>query len=313
MNKRLTILLTMVAFMLTAVYFLLPEWSAKVLVDINRKSAGLSEKAVVVDSHNIRYLAGGRGETVILLHGIFAEKDHWVDFVRVLDGAYAIVAPDLPGFGASGRFEDQRYDYAAQVERMKSFVDALGIERAHFAGNSMGGTIAALFAIRYPERVASLAFIGAPHGVKTATRSEMDFAIDGGKTSPLIARNTEEFEQMLTLLFHERPFLPYPIARIAREGAMRDASSNARIWNEQLKDRFLLDSKIEAVSQPTLVLWGEHDKLFDVTGAAVLRQRLQKSEVRVMRDVGHLPMLEAARESATAYAKFLSRQRLRAD
>ena len=88
--------------------------------------------------------------------------------------------------------------------------------------------LAAVFAFRYPERVASLAFIGAPRGVKTATRSEMDVAIDLGKASPLNARNAEEFAQALMLLFHGRPLLPYPIARIAREGATAYATFLSR-------------------------------------------------------------------------------------
>lgn len=260
--------------------------------------------------HNVRYLSGGRGAPVLLLHGIFAEKEHWVDFVRALGGPYAVYAPDLPGFGESGRFDDQRYDYDAQIERVKSFLDAMGIERAHVAGSSMGGTLAALFAVRYPERALTVAFIGAPHGIKTTTRSDMDFAIDAGKPSPLIANSEAEFEAMLDFLFHRRPWLPYPVAQVARDDALRNASSNVRLWNEQLSDRYLLDAQIDALRTPTLVLWGEQDRVFDVSGAEVLRQRLRSAEVHVLPQVGHLPMLEAARASASMYAKFLARPRV---
>jgi pimeloyl-ACP methyl ester carboxylesterase len=83
-----------------------------------------------------------------------------------------------------------------------------------------------------------------------------------------------------------------------------------RLWNEQLSDRYLLDAQIDALRTPTLVLWGEQDRVFDVSGAEVLRQRLRGAEVHIMPQVGHLPMLEAARASALMYAKFLARPRV---
>ncbi|MEQ1596099.1 MAG: alpha/beta fold hydrolase [Casimicrobium sp.] len=307
MTKTIMLSLAAVLLCASAAYYFSPQSSARALIALNRKVSGLSVGAVTMGPHSVRYLSGGRGAPVLLLHGIFAEKDHWVDFVRALDGPYAVYAPDLPGFGESGRFDDQRYNYDAQIERVKSFLDALGIERAHLAGSSMGGTLAALFAVRYPERVLSVAFIGAPHGIKTTTRSDMDFAIDAGKPSPLIARNGAEFEDVLDLLFQHRPWLPYPIAHVARTRALADATSNARIWNEQLKDRYLLDEHIEAIQHPTLVLWGEQDRVFDVSGANVLRQRLLRTDVHALPDVGHLPMMEAAKTSAETYAKFLAR------
>ncbi|MBL8309670.1 MAG: alpha/beta hydrolase [Burkholderiales bacterium] len=304
-----TIMLSLAAVLLCAfaAYFLLPHSSARALIALNRKVSGLSVGAVTVGPHSVRYLSGGRGAPVLLLHGIFAEKDHWVDFARALHGAYTIYAPDLPGFGESRRFDEQRYDYDAQIERVKSFLDALGVERAHIAGSSMGGTLAALFALRYPTRVMSVAFIGAPHGIRTPTRSEMDVAIDAGRPSPLIANTETQFEAMLGFLFHRRPWLPYPVAFVARANALRDASSNVRIWHEQLKDRYLLDAQIDTLQTPTLVLWGEHDRLFDASGAAVLRQRLPHADVQPMPNVGHLPILEAAKPAADAYTAFLSR------
>lgn len=309
MTNTILVLLTVTLFAAAAAYFLWPQSSARALIALNRQVSGVSEGVVTLGPHNVRYLSGGRGAPVLLLHGIFAEKEHWVDFVRALGGPYAVYAPDLPGFGESGRFDDQRYDYDAQIERVKSFLDAMGIERAHVAGSSMGGTLAALFAVRYPERALTVAFIGAPHGIKTTTRSDMDFAIDAGKPSPLIANSEAEFEAMLDFLFHRRPWLPYPVAQVARDDALRNASSNVRLWNEQLADRYLLDAQIDALRTPTLVLWGEQDRVFDVSGAEVLRQRLRSAEVHVLPQVGHLPMLEAARASASMYAKFLARSR----
>jgi pimeloyl-ACP methyl ester carboxylesterase len=293
---------------LAGAYYLLPQHFVAPLIALNRASAGLSEHTVQVGPHSLHYLAGGSGTPVILLHGIFAEKDHWVDFARAMSDPYQLLLPDLPGFGSSGRVAGQTYDYAAQVERLRAWMDAIGVQQAHLAGSSMGGTIAALFAQRYPQRVLSLAFIGAPHGIRTPSSSVMDGLIEAGANSPLIPENEQEFEKMLKLLFAQRPFLPYPIAQRALADALRDIPGKLRIWNEQLADRYLLDTRIATIEQPVLALWGAQDQLFDASGAAVLQQRLPRAEVQLIPDVGHLPMMEVPRDSAQAYSRFLGKK-----
>jgi len=303
--KRIALVSALISLAaITAAYYSFPHLFKEPLVALNRTMSGLTEKTVTLDAHEIHYLEGGDGEPVVLLHGIFAEKDHWVDFARQLTGNYRIVAPDLPGFGESSRLTGQRYDYAAQTERLKSLLDALGIQRAHLAGNSMGGTIAAMFAIRYPERAASVALIGAPHGIRSSQLSKMDRLIDSGK-APLIANTPAEFDEMMSLVFAKRPFLPYPILNDAQKGAIRNAESNLRLWREQLKDRHMLHERIGELRVRTLALWGSHDQVFDASGADVLRRQVKDVDVRVIQGIGHLPMMEAPKDTSLIYADFL--------
>ena len=287
-------------------YYSLPQHFKTPLLQLNRATAGLSAHTVNSAGHTLHYLDGGKGETLVLLHGIFAEKDHWVDFARPLTPRYRVLAPDLPGFGDSTRLPNQDYSYAEQVEHLKDFLDQLGVKRAHLGGSSMGGTIAALFAMRYPERVASVALIGAPHGLRTPQPSEMDPMVDAGQ-SPLIVTDAAGFEPMLDFVFAQRPFLPYPILHAAKADALRNAASNQRIWNAQRKDRYLLDAHIGELKQPTLVLWGEKDRLFDVSGTAPLQKRLGQAQVQVLPGVGHLPMMESPKPTALLYAQFLEK------
>jgi pimeloyl-ACP methyl ester carboxylesterase len=310
MAKRAAYLIVCLTALTVAIYYFAPAPAASALLWLARTSASLSQgEPVDVDAHRVRYLVGGHGEPVVLLHGIFAEKDHWVDFSRLLTSHFRVVAPDLPGFGESGRLLNSHYDYSAQVERLAAFLDAIGIKRAHLAGNSMGGTIAVLFALRYPERVISVGLIGAPHGIRTPTASEMDRAIDNNQPSPLIAHSEKAFNEMLNLLFKSEPFLPYPIRQRSQHEAIANAASNERLWREQRKDRYLLDANIDQLKHPTLILWGEADRLFDVSGAARLQRRLPHADVQVLRDVGHLPMMETPHDAARAYFTFLSRLR----
>lgn len=278
------------------------------LVGLNRASAGLSPRVVQAAGHTIHLLEGGQGEPVVLLHGIFAEKDHWVDMARSLDGRWRVIAPDLPGYGASTRDLRQPYDYAAQVERLRVLLDTLGLQRVHLAGNSMGGTIAALFAIRHPQRVASVAFIGAPHGIRTPGMSEMDRAIEAGR-APLVASDAQAFDATLALVFSRPPYLPGPIVAVARAQAIQRAEGNLQLWLEQLGQRYLLQAEVGALRAPALVLWGGADRVFDASGAAVLAGLLPGAKVEVLPGLGHLPMMEAPAEVASRYARFLTELR----
>lgn len=287
-------------------YFQRPRQVAALLIGLNRKLSGLVLAQVAVGPHTVRYLRGGTGPNIVLLHGIFAEKDHWVDFARPLTRSYRVFAPDVPGFGESGRFADQEYHYEAQVERLRQWMDALGLAQVHLAGSSMGGTLAALFAVRYPQRVLSVAFIGAPHGLKTPHASTMDHQIEKG-ICPLIVRSPAEFQQMFDLLFARRPFLPAPIVKVAMEEAIANADSNVRLWQAQLQDRFLLHAMLSQLKAPCLALWGAQDKLFDVSGVDVIRTLQPSAHVEVLEGVGHLPMMEAPARTAGRYRDFLVR------
>jgi abhydrolase domain-containing protein 6 len=291
-----------------AVYHAVPQLFFGPLVALNRGLSGLSERIVTVGGHRIHYLEGGEGETVLLLHGIFAEKDHWVEFSRQLTPHYRVIALDLPGFGESSRFDHQSYGYPEQVQRLHGLVQQLKLGSVHLAGNSMGGTLAALYAIEHPEQVRSVAFIGAPHGIRSARPSEADFRIESGEI-PLIAASAHEFERMLDMLFVERPFLPRPILHDAERKALAGAAGNVRIWNEQRQHADLLHRQLHRLSHPTLALWGAQDRIFDVSGAEVVESILPEQQMHVMPGTGHLPMMERPRESASLYLSFLRRHR----
>ncbi|TFZ04550.1 alpha/beta fold hydrolase [Ramlibacter rhizophilus] len=277
------------------------------LLSVNRGLSGLQAHTIGAAGHRVHYLAGGPdgvGTPIVMLHGIFAEKDHWVEFARPLTGTWRVIAPDLPGFGDSGRHAHEPYHYEAQVARLRALLDALQLQRVHLAGSSMGGTLAVLFAQEYPERVASVALIGSPHGLRTPKPSTMDTLIDAGQ-APLVAATPEQFDRMMDLLFARQPWIPFPVLQRAMSSAKRDAPSNLRVWHEQLQHRYLLDARIGSLRAPTLALWGEADQVFHPSGMQRLRDHLPGARIEALPGLGHLPMMEAPRDTAEAYARFL--------
>ncbi len=81
------------------IYFFFPGTIYNFSRSIDRVKAGLVEKSIRVGDHRIMYLEGGRGETVLLIHGFGADKDNWTRFAGYLTPSYHVIIPDLPGSG----------------------------------------------------------------------------------------------------------------------------------------------------------------------------------------------------------------------
>ena len=295
--------------LLAALYWLSPGLFVQPLIQANRALSDLQAHQIKVGDHTIHYLEGGSGdETLVLLHGIFAEKDHWVEFARPLTEDYHLIIPDIPGFGESTRLPKASYHYTDQARRLRAFLDSLGRGRVHLAGNSMGGGIAARYTLAHPEQVRSLAFIGAPHGIDSPVRSEMERLLANGEEMPLIAETHDEFDAMMDFLFVDIPFVPYPLYRHFSQHAVSRADSNRRLWRQQQDDPFYIQehmAMLGARDVPVLTLWGDSDRIFHVSGIKVLKKHLPNGEHRVMDDTGHLPMMEHPWRSVALYRTFL--------
>jgi abhydrolase domain-containing protein 6 len=158
-----------IVFLLALFYFLFPESVFKLAIDAQRRAAGLVKKEVKVDDHRIVYLEGGKGETVVLLHGFAINKDSWVFCAKYLKG-FHLVIPDIPGFGESSQVPTDSYDVESQVKRLDRFMEVLHLDKFHMAGQSMGGAYTATYGARHPEKVLTLALFG--HGRSSISEQE---------------------------------------------------------------------------------------------------------------------------------------------
>ena len=116
-----------ILLMLVALYFFFPGAVCRVLLNSERKSAGLEQKSIDVDNLHFEYLEGGQGEVLVLLNGFGGNKDNWTRIAKYLTPYFRVIAPDLPGFGESSRDKDATYTYTVQVNRLHKFIKALGM------------------------------------------------------------------------------------------------------------------------------------------------------------------------------------------
>lgn len=108
-------------------------------------------KAIPIGGGAVEYLKVGKGAPILLLHGLFAQKEQWSELACYLSAAgYLVVAPDLPGYGKSAPFPIVDYKLENQVRLLHEFTNALNIQKLDLAGSSMGGAIASMYARAYP-------------------------------------------------------------------------------------------------------------------------------------------------------------------
>jgi pimeloyl-ACP methyl ester carboxylesterase len=286
-----------------------PRLSASVLISLNNASAGLRAEVVSTNVGDIHYLEGGKGETVLLVHGIYARKEHWVELARRLVKEYHVIAIDLPGFGENAQLSDDQYLLDHQQANLLSLMQELGLKTVHIGANSMGAYIAALLAKEHPEKVASLSFIGSPLGVPTPIPSDMDDARAVGVT-PLVVRSHKDFTVRNDWLAPSIPYVPGPILRTWAADEVAKADHNTRIW-EIVHTRSEVPSILDIaplLAMPTLIIWCRADRIFHISGAALLDQTLPASQMTRLENCGHVPMLDRPNAVASRYLDFLASQ-----
>ena len=301
--KRILVTLAILFTLLTVMYFFFPGVIVSLSQSIDRSRAHLTEKSLRIDDHAIVYLEGGQGDTIVLLHGFGAEKDNWTKFAAFLTPRYHVVIPDLPGFGESTKNNNSKYDIASQASRVKKFIDALGIRKIHIAGNSMGGAIAGSFSLQYGNMVTTLGLFNSG-GVKSPNKSEYIKMMEQGK-NPLLVENADDFDRMLGMLFVRAPKIPSPVKRHLASQSIRNRPFNEKIMNDYKKNPFTLEPRLGELSMPVLILWGDRDRLLDVSSASVFAAGIRNNTTAIMKECGHIPMVERPDEAAGIYLKFL--------
>jgi len=280
---------------------------ATMLIGLERFSSGLKRRAVQVGDHRVVYSEGGHGDPVILLHGFGASADSWNRFAKPLTRRYRVIAPDLPGWGASTRLEAASYGYPAQVERLHRFLSTLNLGRVHLVGHSMGGFIASAYAARYPDEVITLGLI-APHGMVEPEPSELARSVAQGDNW-LVASSLQEFDRLLNNVFARRPYAPKVVLRYLANHAIRNSAKSARIFAEMQTNDPSLAERLPHINAAALIVWGEQDRVLHVSCADLFRQGIKNSEVMIIPGSGHMPLVENARACSAAWLAFVEKSR----
>lgn len=274
---------------------------------------GLHKERVTVDGvPMVFYRSQGRntgqntgqhtGDAILMLHGFSADKDVWARFARHFTGNHQVIVPDLAGHGETGYQPDWKYSIPAQSERLVKLLDQLGVQRVHVIGNSMGGHLAAYFALHHPKRTLSAAMVD-PAGLLQPHPSEMERMRAEGH-NPFLFDTRAGFHRFYPMTMAQPPFMPgYVLDAIADQYIARKAALT-QIFNESHQPTDV-STRLGQLRAPALIVWGKQDRLIDVSAAAVWQAALPKAQVVLLDGIGHMPMVEAPADTAKLYAAFI--------
>ncbi len=270
--------------------------------DLQRWRSGLTRKEIEIPG-DLRYvyLEGGRGEPLLLLHGFGANKDNFTPVARYLTPHFRVIAPDHIGFGESSHPQDADYAPPVQAMRLKSFMETLGIKHFHLGGSSMGGQISLTYTALYPTDVASLWLLDSS-GVWSAPKGELQKIMEASGRNPLIARTEDEYAQILPFVMSKPPYVPRFMLNVMAKERIRNFDLEQRIFNENVT--YQMEPHIAGLRTPSLIVWGQQDRSLNVATAEILHTLLPHSELMILPDAGHLPMIEQPERCANDYLTF---------
>lgn len=266
-------------------------------------SCPIASLTAKVSNGTLSYSQVGNGRAVLLLHGLFANKEQWHSMMcRLSEAGYQVIAPDLPGYGKSNGFTIRDYALENQTARLHELMKDLGIKSFNVAGSSMGGAIAYLYAQRFPLQVRSLAFIGSPLGITDWANSVKEMIFQG--INPFIPITQEQFEQEVGLLFVTPPTIPDSVKAEKVNDYITRNRHYQQVWDiVNLYDDLLCKS--EPPQLPTFIIWGTEDKIFDLSGSRRLQQCIAGSQLLQVPQAGHLLLIENADAVSAKYVNFL--------
>ncbi|MCI0778242.1 MAG: alpha/beta hydrolase [Chloroflexi bacterium] len=246
-----------------------------------------------IDGTAIHYVEAGRGEDVVLIHGWNGSTFSFRYTIPELAQRYRVIAIDLMGYGYSARMRDADYSLTGQSEIVAQAMDRLGVTNAAVIGHSMGGAVATRLALRHPDWVRKLVLVDSVNvtEMRRATRFGKLLRVVMPLGAPLLLHPYRSRRRIFLTAVHDPAYLTPEI----EEGYFRPMhmKGHLRSMGQQLTSR--QDDELLSpgdITQPTLILWGEHDSWLRPELGERLNAEIPDSRLTLVPSAGHLPLEE---------------------
>lgn len=258
-----------------------------------------------VNGIQLYYEEHGEGFPLVLINGLAFPMDLWFMQIRELSRRFRVIAMDNRGIGRSGK-PDEEYTIPLMASDTAELLKALGIEKAHVAGLSMGGFIAQELALTHPDLIDRLILIATGTGGPQLHEASRDFwkevsaAIKGLK--PPDAYRTDMTLMTAPSFAEEHPDI------LAESVSLRLKNIQplyAFLRQQRAAHAFSSNERIHLVSRPTLIILGDKDRLFPIQLAGDFRKKLPQARFNIYEDCGHAILLERAEELNRDMLEFL--------
>jgi 2-hydroxy-6-oxonona-2,4-dienedioate hydrolase len=261
----------------------------------------VEEKFLQIDGHKIRYLESGNSKnTLVLLHGLGASAERWLNVIPLFSKEYSVIVPDLIGFGLSDK---PQVDYTPEyfTNFLEQFFIQTGIIRPNLVGSSLGGQIAANYTSSHTDEIEKLILVS-PAGAMTQSTPALDAYVMAAlypneqtakNAFELMEGSGEEVSQEIITDFIERMRLPN--AKLAFMSTVLG-----------LKNSKPITTKLGSITTPTLIIWGSIDPVIPIDYSDSFISSIQDCRFFRMDGCGHTPYVQDPLTFASKVLEFLN-------
>ena len=260
----------------------------------------LQDRYMTVRGVKLRYRPAGKGEPILLLHGLGASLEQWEWSQPGLSSRHEVVALDLPGFGRSQSPPRDQFGLDHMVNLLGEFIDAMGWQSATVIGNSMGGLLAISMALNLEGRVSRLVLTGSAGlgrdlgwPLRVAWLPCLGEAIlPFMKLRPLV-------HYSLRRLFSDPSRLPNRMVDVSADNYKRRSIRSNFLHAIRIgvslsgqRDSINFRDQLDKIRVPTLLIWGREDGVMPLEHGKIAHQLIAGSKLTVIDDCGHVPQIE---------------------
>ncbi len=287
-------------------------WKNDIPLDtLKTKYASQSSAFVEVMKMNVHYRDEGiKNDSLplILIHGTGASLHTWEDCVHSLKDSFRIITLDLPAYGLTGPNPDRVYSQEFYVKFIHEFLTSIQVDKCIIGGNSLGGAIAWNYAHQYPEKVEKLNLIDAAGYPMVSESKPIAFTLAQIPVlKHLLNYITPRFlaEKSVLNVYEDTSKVTDVLVDRYYELFLREGNRQAFVDRMNFSEYPGYLEKIRAIEIPTLILWGENDKLIPLQNALKFQSDLPNDTLVILEKTGHVPMEEAPDLTADAIKSFL--------
>jgi 2-hydroxy-6-oxonona-2,4-dienedioate hydrolase len=276
---------------------------------MSTQTSTIAEHFVTVYGQNLHYLAAGNisRPTIVILHGLVSETSDWLPNIKVLSQQFYVVALDLPGCGQSDK-PSINYRIGTFVDYLNGFLQTLDCDRFSLIGHSLGAVIAMNFALTYPDKIDKLVNISCGFGYALPDADPQMLGFTPGSLKLLNPSTQAEVRKLLALaLYNQEIAQAEETVNYVFAVASNSSHVNERIVELLKQGEDTLDGKLSALNHPTLILWGQQDRLTPVTLGDRFQSELPNSRLIVFDECSHNPYAEQLEKFNTEVLLFLSK------
>jgi pimeloyl-ACP methyl ester carboxylesterase len=263
----------------------------------------MQEEFTLVEGNKIRYLkAGSSKKKLVLIHGLGASAERWEFVIPKFSKHYTVLVPDLIGFGYSDK---PNADYTTEffTKFLSSFLQTLGLEKITMIGSSLGGQIVVEYVFNNQKTIDKLVLVSPAGTMKQSTP-----ALDAYIMAALYPDNEIAKNAFAMMTGQNKDVSEHIVENFVQRMKLPNAKFAFMSTLLGLKHAPEITTRLEVITAPTLVVWGDLDPVIPVKYAEEFVKKIRDCRFYQMKNCGHTPYVEEPDEFSKLVLDFLLRK-----